>query len=467
MQDKNIAISELKKLIENCKGKSVETQFDKPSVVRQPNAQRIPKPSVLGKPTPFSNSPEMRSFQTKQSVNKTNVSDGLFKQVTQQNLPQIRKQAVRNTNVIAPGPSRNNPKHVSFQSPKEFVGSNDMVHNYYLEKAKKSAQLQKDKEVNGKPSMIDPTRLPNTANGCKPKPRNWQASMSSRVSNKDVHLGEHRKQKPFLKFNDLQCPTCKKCLYSANHDECVLEYLSRLNPRASAQNKDAKSHKTTKRYMPVEKSSASKKPERQIPTGHRFSNKKTTTVPEKTMNPRSCLRWKPTGRIFSNVRLRWIPTGKLLNSCTGKVDSEPAHGSIVDIPHIHACKQTLGLSAGTSFNGQKQQRIDLNADALYNEKQENLRVCSSSLVLHQMTSDHNRSELGIQDHSNEQTSSKLVPKVVPLAVKTATSRQELELLFHHHIAMLRTTAYKSRQGEFMTLTKIPIISANGPEANIW
>ncbi|GJV46234.1 hypothetical protein Tco_1430770 [Tanacetum coccineum] len=64
---------------------------------------------------------------------------------------------------------------------------------------------------------------------------------------------------------------------------------------------------------------------------------------------------------------------------------------------------------------------------------------SSSLVLHQMTSDHNRSELGIQDHSNEQSSSKLVPKVVPLAVKTATSRQELELLFHHHIAMLRTT----------------------------
>ncbi|GKD25620.1 hypothetical protein Tco_1231834, partial [Tanacetum coccineum] len=63
MQDKNIAISELKKLIEKYKEKSVETQFDKPSVVRQLNAQRIPKPSVLGKPTPFSNSPKMRSFK--------------------------------------------------------------------------------------------------------------------------------------------------------------------------------------------------------------------------------------------------------------------------------------------------------------------------------------------------------------------------------------------------------------------
>ncbi|GJV87366.1 hypothetical protein Tco_1531304 [Tanacetum coccineum] len=381
MQDKNIAISELKKLIEKCKGKSVETQFDKPSVVRQLNAQRIPKPSILGKLTPFSNSPEMRSFQTKQSVNKTNVLDGLFKQVTQRNLIQIRKQVVQNTNVIALVPSRNNPKHVSFQSPKELLGLNDKVHNYYLEKAKKSAQLQKDKDMNGKPSMIDHARLPNTANGCKPKPRNWQASMTSRVSNKDVHLDEHRKQKPFLKFYDLQCPICKKCLYSANHDECVLEYLSRLNPRASAQNKDAKSHKTTKRYMPVEKSSASKKPERQIPTGHRFSNKKTTTVPEKTMNPRSCLRWQLTGRILKTVGLRWVPTGKLFNSCMSKVESEPTHGSNVDIHHIHACKQTLGLSAGTSFNGQKQQRIDLNADALYNEKQENLRVWLLKLLI--------------------------------------------------------------------------------------
>ncbi|GJT23636.1 hypothetical protein Tco_0893573 [Tanacetum coccineum] len=59
-----------------------------------------------------------------------------------------------------------------------------------------------------------------------------------------------------------------------------------------------------------------------------------------------------------------------------------------------------------------------------------LIAADQGLVLHQMTSDHNRSELGIQDHSNEPSSSKLVPKVVPLAVKTATSRQELELLFH-------------------------------------
>nr|GEW89012.1 integrase, catalytic region, zinc finger, CCHC-type, peptidase aspartic, catalytic [Tanacetum cinerariifolium] len=66
LQDKNIAISELKKLIEKGKGKYVETKFDKLSVVRQPNAQRIPKPSVLG----------------------------LSKPVTAQTLPQTARQAI-------------------------------------------------------------------------------------------------------------------------------------------------------------------------------------------------------------------------------------------------------------------------------------------------------------------------------------------------------------------------------------
>nr|GEV78398.1 hypothetical protein [Tanacetum cinerariifolium] len=45
---KNVKNGELKKLIEKGKGKSMDTKFDKPYVVRQPNAQRIPKPSVLG-----------------------------------------------------------------------------------------------------------------------------------------------------------------------------------------------------------------------------------------------------------------------------------------------------------------------------------------------------------------------------------------------------------------------------------
>ncbi|GJT71050.1 retrovirus-related pol polyprotein from transposon TNT 1-94, partial [Tanacetum coccineum] len=48
LQDKGIAISELKKLIEKMKGKSVETKFEKSSVIRQPNAFKSQRQSILG-----------------------------------------------------------------------------------------------------------------------------------------------------------------------------------------------------------------------------------------------------------------------------------------------------------------------------------------------------------------------------------------------------------------------------------
>ncbi|GJY07704.1 hypothetical protein Tco_0374758 [Tanacetum coccineum] len=63
-------------------------------------------------------------------------------------------------------------------------------------------------------------------------------------------------------------------------------------------------------------------------------------------------------------------------------------------------------------------------------------------------------------HINKPSSSKLVPKVVPLAVKTATSRQELELLFHHHIAMLRTTEHPSDTYVFTMKMEILLESAS-------
>nr|GEU79648.1 retrovirus-related Pol polyprotein from transposon TNT 1-94 [Tanacetum cinerariifolium] len=90
-----LSLSDLDVLDElQCKEKSMETKFDKPSVVRQPNAQRIQKPSVLGKPDPFSNSLERLYFSKTKSVPKTNVSEGLSKPVTAQTLPQTTRQAI-------------------------------------------------------------------------------------------------------------------------------------------------------------------------------------------------------------------------------------------------------------------------------------------------------------------------------------------------------------------------------------
>nr|GEU95734.1 retrovirus-related Pol polyprotein from transposon TNT 1-94 [Tanacetum cinerariifolium] len=64
---------------------------------------KIPKPSVLGKLIPFSNSLDRIYFQKKESVPKANVPEGLSKPVTAQTLPQTVKKAVSNTNVLKPG----------------------------------------------------------------------------------------------------------------------------------------------------------------------------------------------------------------------------------------------------------------------------------------------------------------------------------------------------------------------------
>nr|GEZ89127.1 retrovirus-related Pol polyprotein from transposon TNT 1-94 [Tanacetum cinerariifolium] len=103
LQEKGITISELKKLIEKLKGKSVNTKFGKSSVTRQPNAFKSPIPSILGKPTIFSDSLERKDFSMPNSVTKNNVSNDFSKSVTAQTLPPNKNSILKNTNVIAPG----------------------------------------------------------------------------------------------------------------------------------------------------------------------------------------------------------------------------------------------------------------------------------------------------------------------------------------------------------------------------
>nr|GFB90630.1 hypothetical protein [Tanacetum cinerariifolium] len=115
----------------------------------------------------------------------------------------------------------------------------------------------------------------------------------------------------------------------------------------------------------------------------------------------------------------------IFSSSTTKVDSEPLNGSNADITNQNKCKQTLDVSAGT---------LNISVGTSFNPKEEGVRVwlLKNRYVINQgfkefstdeqaMTFDHNSSELGLHDHSNEHLSSKLVPKVVPPADKTATS----------------------------------------------
>ncbi|GKC50800.1 hypothetical protein Tco_1073545 [Tanacetum coccineum] len=232
-------------------------------VVRQPTAFKSERPKI---------SKERFAFQV-------DVSNDLSKPVTTHYLPK-RREFAKPHNMIATSSSR--------------YSSNDIVHNHYLEEAKKKTQ--------------EHSRIP----------RNFSDS------------------KHFV------CSTCQKCVFNSNHDACVIKYLKEVNSRAKVP-----SNKTATKNKPVEQISVAKKPERQIPKGHRFSIKKTTTVNEKTMTPRSCLRWQPTGRILKTVCLRWVPTGKIFASSTTKVDSETSNGSNADITNQCESEQALDVSAGT------------------------------------------------------------------------------------------------------------------------
>nr|GEX08893.1 hypothetical protein [Tanacetum cinerariifolium] len=137
---KNIAISELKKLIEKMKCKSVDTKFKKPSILEKPPLQPIRNQPAVRQPTAYKS--EQSQLPRHRFALQVGMSHDLTKPVTPHSWPYVRKSSfAKPYDVNAHGPSRKSPKHVSFQTPRESVGSNDMVHNYYLEEAKKKAQL--------------------------------------------------------------------------------------------------------------------------------------------------------------------------------------------------------------------------------------------------------------------------------------------------------------------------------------
>ncbi|GJR05893.1 retrovirus-related pol polyprotein from transposon TNT 1-94 [Tanacetum coccineum] len=72
LQDRDIAISELKKLIEKSTAKPAETKFDKLRVVRQTNAIKVPKPPVLGMYRIDTRTTQTRASQLPQTFRNTN-----------------------------------------------------------------------------------------------------------------------------------------------------------------------------------------------------------------------------------------------------------------------------------------------------------------------------------------------------------------------------------------------------------
>nr|GEU36518.1 hypothetical protein [Tanacetum cinerariifolium] len=239
LQKKGFAIVALKHKLRKIKGNSVNTKFTKLSILGKPVLQSHKNQSAVRQPTTFKS--ERPRISKPRFDSQVDVINDLSKPVTTHYLPKEKESATVK------------PHHM---------------------KLEKNTQ---EKGRNSEPYVMPSARLQSTINGSKPKPRinnqkskNWPTSKSS----------------------------CK-CVFNANHDTCVPEFLNEVNSRAKVP-----SPKKTNKNKPENQISVAKKPERQIPTGHRFSIKKTFVVHEKTKTPRSCLRWKPTGRILKTIGLR-------------------------------------------------------------------------------------------------------------------------------------------------------------------
>ncbi|GJT19124.1 hypothetical protein Tco_0877830 [Tanacetum coccineum] len=80
LQDKNIAISELKKLIEEMKGQNVDTNFEKQSILGKPPLQPTRNQPVVRQPTVYKF--ERSQVPRHRIASQVGVSDDLTKPVT-------------------------------------------------------------------------------------------------------------------------------------------------------------------------------------------------------------------------------------------------------------------------------------------------------------------------------------------------------------------------------------------------
>ncbi|GJX12681.1 retrovirus-related pol polyprotein from transposon TNT 1-94 [Tanacetum coccineum] len=204
--------------------------FDKPFVVQQPNAQRIPKPSVLGKPTPFSDSFERKRFSKTKSVPNSNVSEVLSKPVTTQILPQRTRQAVRNTNVTKPGMYQINTRLIQTKAPQlpqtsrntnpRVCTSTGVIHQTSVSRPQLRNTQMKDKVIQNnsqvklkKTEVEDDHRISSISNKTKSITA-CNDILKSRTSNVNV-----------------VCATCGKCVFNLNHDACVSKFIHDVNAR--------------------------------------------------------------------------------------------------------------------------------------------------------------------------------------------------------------------------------------------
>nr|GFC02586.1 integrase, catalytic region, zinc finger, CCHC-type, peptidase aspartic, catalytic [Tanacetum cinerariifolium] len=141
------------------------------------------------------------------------------------------------------------------------------------------------------------------------------ASKSSRSKNKDVGVEEHHRNlllskknkhsssacnnskiNPLDVISKVVCVICKKCLNTANHDECLVNYVNGKKSRGMKHRANVSKNETQKAYRP------------KVSKSKNVGTRESLATP-KRRKPRFLLRWSPTGKMFDSAGKLVDPSG--------------------------------------------------------------------------------------------------------------------------------------------------------------
>ncbi|GJU47629.1 retrovirus-related pol polyprotein from transposon TNT 1-94 [Tanacetum coccineum] len=227
LQDKDIAISELKKLIEKMNGKSVEIKIEKPLVIRQSNAFKSQRQSILVQ------------------KNRNVIAPGMYKVHTMPNQTRTTQlpQHIRKTN-----------KRVSFSTrviPTTSISRPQLKSNKLEDRVMHNNSQRKKQQVEDHRRNFKVSNNKTFVTTCND-------SLNAKTSNVNF-----------------VCVTYGKYVLNDNHDMCVLHYINGVNTR-------------TKQLIVVPIST--RKPKRTVNQYVATPLKKTVALESTNQKPRSTIR---------------------------------------------------------------------------------------------------------------------------------------------------------------------------------
>nr|GEY40513.1 hypothetical protein [Tanacetum cinerariifolium] len=285
LQDKGIAIGELKKLIQKLKGKYVETKFEKSSVIRQPNAFKSQRLSILGKPTTFSDSLEKKDCSKSKPVTKINVSNDFPKPVTAHILQPNKKSILNNTNVIAPRMYKLHTEHIqtrTTQLPHDIRKTNKRV-SFSTGVIPTTSVSRPELKCNQLEDKVIQLVLADQSLSVI----NWKIDLNAKTSNVNF-----------------VCITCGKCVLNGNHDMCVLHYRNGVKSRTKMPMVVPINTKKPKRT--VKQSVA--KPLKTVALESTYQKPRNTTRKLYEHVSKTCSWWYPK---FTPPRYKWKPKSQI------------------------------------------------------------------------------------------------------------------------------------------------------------